>query len=157
MLQAGSYNIKIKLNLLRFQFLSKRYLTSGAPSINYMKEHDRIVNQVNTPLKTTDCSNYLCRLNLASVKLSSVKDKEMLKPGLILIQSDSNRDVYLSNNCLLSLPPHSAFSEYEKRMIYLSESANGPTPEPQDSGSGRPSEEQLHHVFDVLSKTVSSL
>lgn len=122
-----------------------------------MKEHDRIENQVNTPLKTTDCSNYLCRLNLASVKLSSVKDKEMLKPGLILIQSDSNRDVYLSNNCLLSLPPHSAFSEYEKRMIYLSESANGPTPEPQNSGSGRPSEEQLRHVFDVLSKTVSSL
>lgn len=69
------------------------------------------------------------------------------------------KEIYLYNGHLRSLsfskPSVEMFSDYEKRMIVLSEASKDPTPEPSNGTSGRPSAEQLEHVFNVLSNNVS--
>jgi hypothetical protein len=81
------------------------------------------------------------------------------KYGEKLPMSNLAKEIYLYNGQLHSLsfctPSDEMFSEYEKRMIVLSEANKDPAPEPQENASGRPSAEQLQHVLNVLSKTVS--
>ncbi|KAF4532551.1 hypothetical protein B566_EDAN010843 [Ephemera danica] len=55
------------------------------------------------------------------------------------------------------LYPCHTLSEFEKQMIVLAESKRGSEKSPEPSSPGRPSPEQLHHVYEVLKDTLPKL
>jgi len=150
------------------EFLNKR--TIGTSSSAKLVEGERLAGSHKyTPYSSKDLlhENFV-KYHLNDMECypltskSAISRKSPQKYQLQLPTKSSAKEIYFYNGQLHSLafctpPTAQIFSDYEKQMIVLSETNKNPTPEPPKDFSGRPSPEQLEHVFNVLSKTLPRL
>jgi len=139
------------------EFLCKRHL--GSVSSLQIKDENRLAeNEIDLSSQTNE-NNWQQeggRLNLQSVQPLYDDHKTCLSE----IAKHSNNQVYFNNgnpNSIFMTSSNSLITEYEKRMILLSESSNTPAAEPPKNDSGRPTPEQLQNILDVLASNLPQL